>query len=104
GFSKYAHSVPYLSKYSNLIGSIEYGLVQNYVICIDDLERKHDNLGVKEVMGLVDELARQKNCKVVLIFNKDSLSSPDEQEVYEKYREKVVDIELTMDPKANENI
>ncbi|GGX48698.1 P-loop NTPase fold protein [Saccharospirillum salsuginis] len=102
-FSKHADSIPYLTKFSGLIGSVEYGLVQDYIVCFDDLERKQDSLSIKEVMGLVDELARRKHCKVILIFNQESLSCEEEQKAYETYREKVVDIELTMLPAVREN-
>lgn len=102
--SRHANSVPLVAQFSGLIGSVEYGLVDNYIVCFDDLERKQDSLGIKEIMGLVDELARRKHCKVVLIFNQGSLSSDAEKLEYETYREKVVDIELSMLPAVRDNL
>ncbi|MCG8636136.1 MAG: KAP family NTPase [Desulfobacterales bacterium] len=102
--SKLLQDIPFFEKYSNIINSLEFGLVQNYVICFDDLERKGEGLSVKEVMGLVDELAQRKNCKVILIFNRNSFENGGaDKEQFDTYREKVVDIELTHNPTCKEN-
>lgn len=93
-----ARSTPFTDKYSRLIASLEYKLVSNYLVCIDDLERKGVNLSIREVMGLIDELANYKNCKVVLIFNDRSLKEKRDKEEFEEYREKVVDAEIEYDP------
>ena len=93
-----ARSTPFTDKYSRLIASLEYRLVSGYLICIDDLERKGAGLSIREVMGLIDELANQKNCKVVLIFNDRSLSEDRDRKEFEEYREKVVDAEIEYDP------
>ncbi len=55
-------------------------------------------------MGLVDELAQRKSCKVILVFNEKSLDSDKDKEDFNKYREKVVDIELKYDPPYDENL
>lgn len=96
--SNIAKSAPYTDKFSGLIASLEYKLVNKYLICIDDLERKGSNLSIREIMGLIDELANQKNCKVVLIFNDKSLNKNNDKEEFEEYREKVVDIEIEYNP------
>lgn len=93
-----ARSTPFTDKYSRLIASLEYKLVNNYLICIDDLERKGAGLSIREVMGLIDELANQKKCKVILIFNDRSLSEDRDRKEFEDYREKVVDAEIEYDP------
>ena len=56
-FTKNSHHVPFLGKFTNIISNLEYSLVNNYVICFDDLERKGKTLSVREIMGLIDELA-----------------------------------------------
>ncbi len=99
-----ARSTPFTDKYSGIIASIEYGLVKNYIICFDDLERKGSGLTVREVMGLADELAQRKACKVILVFNEDSLSDDKDKRDFEFYREKVVDAEITYDPTHAENV
>lgn len=93
-----ARSTPYTDKYTRLIATLEYKLVTNYLICIDDLERKGDDLSIREIMGLIDELATDKRCKVVLIFNDQSFSEESDKEQFDEYREKVVDIEIEYAP------
>ena len=71
------------------------------IICIDDFERKGKALEAQDIMGMVSFLKEQRQCKIVLIFNDQSL---EEQAAidYKKYREKVVDIELLFNPTASE--
>lgn len=102
--TKNAQGLPVVSKFSGVISSLEYSLVKNYIVCFDDMERKGKGLAVKEVMGLVDELAQRKNCKVVLIFNESSLDSDEDKKQFESYREKVVDIEVNHNPTSKENL
>ncbi|MGF0335117.1 P-loop NTPase fold protein [Ectopseudomonas toyotomiensis] len=102
--SKNSQSLPVVSKFSGMISSLEYSLVKNYIVCIDDLERKGKGLAVKEVMGLVDELAQRKDCKVVLIFNESSFDSEEDRKQFESYREKVVDVEVNHNPTSKENL
>ncbi|MGB5159190.1 MAG: P-loop NTPase fold protein [Desulfobacterales bacterium] len=100
----FTHKIPYVDKFSSMLSSLEYGLVKNYVVCFDDMERKGKGLSVKEVMGLIDELVQRKNCKVVLIFNESCLDDKDDQKQFELYREKIVDIELNHNPSCKENL
>jgi hypothetical protein len=99
-----ARSTPFTDKYSGIIASLEYGLVKDYIICFDDLERKGASLSIREVMGLADELARRKSCKVVLIFNDNSFSDEKDKREFEAYREKVVDAELDYGPTHKQNL
>lgn len=99
-----ARSTPFTDKYSGIIASLEYGLVKDYIICFDDLERKGAALSIREVMGLADELARRKSCKVVLIFNDNSFSDEKDKREFEAYREKVVDAELDYGPTHKQNL
>lgn len=103
-FSKNSQSLPFVSKFSGMISSLEYSLVKNYIVCIDDLERKGEALAVREVMGLVDELAQRKDCKVVLIFNESSFDNKEDKNQFESYREKVVDVEVNHNPTCKENL
>lgn len=93
-----ARATPYTDKYTRLIATLEYKLVTNYLICIDDLERKGSNLSIREIMGLIDELANDKWCKVVLIFNDQSLREEPDKKEFDEYREKVVDMEIEYAP------
>ncbi|CCK74948.1 conserved hypothetical protein [Oleispira antarctica RB-8] len=103
-FTKNAQNIPVVGKFSNIISNLEYSMVNDYVICFDDLERKGNSLTVKEIMGLIDELAIRKNCKVVLIFNESSLDKDTDKKEFDSYREKVVDIELNHNPSCAENM
>jgi hypothetical protein len=103
-FSKNSQSLPFVSKFSGMISSLEYSLVKNYIVCIDDLERKGKNLAIKEVMGLVDELAQRKGCKIILIFNESSFDNNEDRVQFESYREKVVDIEVNHNPTSKQNL
>lgn len=102
--TRFSKDAPFLKQYASIISSLEYGMVSNYVICIDDIERKSESLSIKEVMGLVDELAQRKSCKVVLVFNEKSLDNDKDKEDFKTYREKIVDIELNYNPPHGENL
>ncbi|MBB7576048.1 hypothetical protein HEM35_023445 [Escherichia coli] len=54
-------------------------------------------------MGLIDELAQRKNCKIILVFNEDSLSDENDKKTFKEYREKIVDLELKYDPVVKDN-
>lgn len=76
--------------------------IRKTIVCFDDFERLSSSNGsikAEDVLGQISELKEEKGCKVVLIFNEEKLAS---KEVYSKYREKVVDIELLYDPTPNE--
>jgi hypothetical protein len=99
-----AKSAPFTDKLAPLLSTLEYSLVGNYLICVDDLERKGAALSVREVMGLIDELAQRKACKIVLIFNDKSLANDNDRSEFESYREKVVDSEIEFSPSHEENL
>ena len=103
--TKFGKELPFINKVGSLIGAAEYGLVKNYLICFDDLERKGDKLSIKEVMGLIDELSTRKKCKIVLIFNDKTLADNNQdRNDFDKYREKVVDVETEYKPSVEENL
>lgn len=79
------------------IDAFEFRTVRNCLICLDDLERMAADLTAIEVMGLVETLARERGCKIVLIFSPDNLSD-DSKKSLKQYREKVFDREILLDP------
>lgn len=89
---------PIVKSFSPAIETISFLSLNKTLICIDDLERKGKGLEIKDILGLVSLLKEQKECKVVLLLNdgEDGLSD------YEKYREKVIDIELAFSPNPEE--
>ncbi|MCG9563530.1 KAP family NTPase [Vibrio chagasii] len=98
-----AKNIPQVTKYANAISVIENSLVDDYLICIDDLERKSEKLSMSILLGYVSNLTESSNCKVVLIFNDDTLIDKDKKEI-DLYREKVIDLELEYSPNPTKNI
>ncbi len=78
-------------------------LILNYLICIDDLERKEDNMTMTQVMGLIDELNLERKCKIIVILNEEKLEGESDKN-FKKYREKVADIEVEYTPTPEENL
>lgn len=83
---------------THAIESLAFLSLKNIIICIDDLERKGKNLDLQDVLGLISLLKEQKKCKIVLLINDGEKGLED----YDKYREKVIDIELEFAPSAFE--
>ncbi|HDV7510111.1 TPA: AAA family ATPase, partial [Campylobacter jejuni] len=50
---------------------------ENIIVCFDNIERKSDNLSLKEILGLVNLLKEDKECNVVMIFHEDELKEQD---------------------------
>ncbi len=82
---------------------IESNLINNFLICIDDMERKEKDLSISSVLGLISTLKEEKNCKIILIFNDEMLDDETKKGLNE-YREKIVDIELSYTPTIDENL
>lgn len=76
----------------NLITSVLSSLISNTIVCIDDVERISDNLSLKDVMGLVNDLKLEKNCQVIIILHDTKAS-----EQFQEYKEKVFDEVLVFD-------
>ncbi|MEQ3658248.1 MAG: hypothetical protein ABNH21_04720 [Glaciecola sp.] len=64
--------LPYVKNVSLALEAVSFLSLKNTIICIDDLERKGDDLKIRDVLGLVSLLKEQRDCKVVLILNDDS--------------------------------
>lgn len=78
-------------------------VLRDKVIVIDDIERKHDNLGIDEVLGFIDEYSKQHCSRFILILNDDQLSTKDEQRtLWSTFREKVIDQEIKLSTSAEE--
>ena len=81
-----------LSLGKGLISSAITSLIGDTLICIDDIERLSENLNIRDIMGLVNHLSLEKNCKVVMILHD---VKADEQ--FQEYKEKVFDEVLILD-------
>lgn len=63
---------------------------QLHIIVIDDLERMSDNLNLEEGFGVIEELKQCNYVKVIIISNSKKIKK---REIYEEYKEKVIDRE-----------
>lgn len=95
---KLASSTPFMKSVSPALEAVSFFSIRDTLICLDDLERRSKSLSARDVLGLVSLLKEQRNCKVVLLLN----DGEDGLEEFEKYREKVVDVELLFAPTAKE--
>lgn len=77
--------------------------LRNRVIVIDDIERKHEKLGIDEVLGFIDEYSKEFKSRFVLVLNDDQLSSKGEQaKLWATFREKVIDQEIRLSTSPEE--
>lgn len=78
-------------------------VLRNAVIVIDDIERKHEKLGIDEVLGFIDEYSKQYGARFVLVLNDDQLSKNGGQEkLWATFREKVIDQEIRLSTTTEE--
>ncbi|HHY1243715.1 TPA: P-loop NTPase fold protein [Campylobacter jejuni] len=91
----------------------------NIIVCFDNIERRSDNLSLKEILGLVNLLKEDKECSVILILNKNELNKQEDNaknnmqtssndktqhdakqnnnDWYQEYKEKVIDYEMLLE-------
>ena len=77
-------------------------ILRNGVIVIDDIERKHEKLGIDEVLGFIDEYSKQHGARFVLVLNDDQLSKGDQENLWATFREKVIDQEIRLSTTTDE--
>lgn len=61
-----------------------------HIIVIDDLERVSDRINIEEVFGIVEELKKCNNVKIILVAKIDELQE-NNKEIFKKHNEKVID-------------
>ncbi len=85
---------------SSLLG-ISAHKINKTIVCIDDFERTNwQQIPVDLLLGFINFLKIEKKCSVVLIFNSDELGEG--KDAYRKFREKVIDSEVSLRPTAAE--
>ncbi|MBH1970969.1 hypothetical protein FK216_07075 [Moraxellaceae bacterium AER2_44_116] len=79
--------------------------IDNYLICLDDIERKSKKISLQTILGYISELKENYNNKIVIIFNENELSRHDKILLH-KYKEKIIDASIEYKPSAeyNQNI
>lgn len=91
-FSKIEGKGIALSLSKGMVSSAVSSMITDTVICIDDIERHSAKLDIIDVMGLVNHLSLEKNCKVVVILHEIEAG-----ENFREYKEKVFDEVLVLD-------
>jgi Cdc6-like AAA superfamily ATPase len=71
--SELAGALPWVGQALTKARSLYFSLIQDQIVCIDDLDRCSNNLEVKDVLGLISFLREQRGCKVALILNAEKL-------------------------------
>ncbi|EJR82868.1 hypothetical protein COK65_30615 [Bacillus thuringiensis] len=93
-------SIPLIGDLYNTLYN-ELGHKDAYIIIFDDLERKHDDLNVKEILGLIDNLSKIENIKTVLIAATEQLDEKSKS-IFSDYQEKAIDRVYTIGEYAAE--
>lgn len=60
---------------------------EDLVLCFDDIERKDDNLGLKEFAGYISLLLENYSAKIILIANEDKITDKTSGVKYSKWKE-----------------
>jgi len=79
--------------------------IKKTIIYIDDLERKSGNLQLDELIGFIDYLVQESQSKIILLYNEERLyQNDDSKKLLDDYREKIIDIEVLLEPTVEENV
>lgn len=65
------------------------------IIAIDDIERKHKNLDIEELLGFINEYSEKHDTRFVLLLNTDEL---EDNKTWQTLHEKVIDTEIVLSP------
>lgn len=99
--SELAGALPWVGQAFAKARSLYFSLIQDQIVCIDDLDRCSKNLDVKDVLGLISFLREQRGCKVALILNAEKLG--DNREEFDALLEKVIEEKVLLAPTAIES-
>lgn len=62
----------------------------NIILIIDDLERKSDNINLKELLGFIESLSTIEKMKIIVVANEDYINQSGENKDYKDFKEKVI--------------
>ena len=89
-----------LGKYgelANLVAkALTYQSFDGAILCIDDVERRGDDLSLKNLFGFLQQMKEQSRYRVLLVLNENELAESKEE--LDRYREKVIDREIELSP------
>ena len=109
---------PHLGSIGSLLSLLTSKEFKNVIVCFDEFERLSPKLEMKEVLGFISYLKENLNCRLILIVDESKIISKKgekdnqalnkesgfEIEVYNQYKEKLVDYEITLNPSVEENL
>ncbi|WP_059043982.1 P-loop NTPase fold protein [Paenibacillus rubinfantis] len=72
-----------------------------FIIVFDDLERKHRNLDIREVFGIVDSLSKIEKVKIILVSALEQFD-PEDEKTFQSYQEKAIDRSYKIEKFADE--
>lgn len=79
---------------NNIITSVVFSHLKNTLVCLDDIERKSDNLPMSEILGLINYLRNERKCQILMITHDEE---SEDKEYFDKNKEKVFDEVLILD-------
>lgn len=101
--ARVVENIPALREYTGgMISALLHLLLENTLVCFDDIERRGDGLTIRDIFGLASVLKEQRGCKVVLIMNEEGLDE-DAQKQFKLHGEKVIDRHLSFSIPAEES-
>jgi hypothetical protein len=100
-YSDVVDTLPKFGEFGPLARALAFRVVKDYLICIDDVERRSDSLPLRDILGMASMLREQHGCRVLVILNSDALS-PDDRDLFQTLREKVFDSEIIFEPSPAE--
>jgi len=99
--SELAGALPWVGQAFTKARSLYFSLIQNQIVCIDDLDRRSKNLDLKDALGLISFLREQRGCKVALLLNAEKLG--ENKEEFDALLEKVIETKVILAPTAAES-
>jgi hypothetical protein len=99
--SELAGALPWVGQAFTRARSLYFSLIQSQIVCIDDLDRRSNNLDLKDVLGLISFLREQRGCKVALLLNAEKLG--DKKAEFDALLEKVIETKVVLAPTAAES-
>lgn len=90
--------IPFFSDWSKLkyLGPlVDYVIgisIRDAVICFDDIERNNPNFSIDQILGYINFLKEERNCKIVIIGNEKKIDGGK----YKEWNEKVIDKRLEL--------
>lgn len=95
GYVKIAEDIQWLTVFDRLL--------KDCIIVLDDIERKHNDLSISDLFGFLNEFTQEQHCKFILVLDKDKFKDESERELWETYKEKIIDEEVFMQTTPEES-